>query len=250
MPPLVFRGSHSSLGTLLLLWLWPHLSFLFETGSYYITCLCYLLCSQGWPETQSSCLGCPQVACTGESLCPVYLSCSYSLSPFMPLPHLSLPKSNLCASTLYPSVSRVLCPQQGPNNCLVAAAAPWMLVSSSTRMPAQLLSFSTSLCQCPTQGPLASPKLPPYPPCLPTLVHAHGSPGLDVCPSFSAFTALALWVPLPRPGSQGHQKPSLWVEVRGTQVAPASAAPFWTLAGSAGRGRAGYHRASLSVGGT
>lgn len=44
---------------------------------------------------------------------------------------------------------------------------------------------------------------------------------------------LVLWVPSPRPGHQGQQKPSLWMEVKGTQVAPASAAVLTRSAGKA-----------------
>lgn len=109
------------------------------------------------------------------------------------------------------------------------------------QMPSTALSFPTSLCQCPTLGTSCFPQDPTSPFMPPILVHFHVSPGLDVCPSVSAFAVLVLWVPSPRPGSQEQQKPSLWVEVRGCQ-------PLLLLLDTY-RDRAGYPRASFNVGG-
>lgn len=170
----------------------------------------------------------------------------FSPPPFMPLPHLSLPRSlNFCASTFCPSLCRG-CYAHSWTLTIVW----WLQLSMDTSiklhlMPSPALSFPTSLCQCPTLGTSCFPQALTSPFTLPVLVHFHVSPGLDVCSSVSAFAALLLWVPSPKPGSQGQQTPTLWVE---RLREPRWCQPLLLLLDTC-RGRAWYPRASLSVGG-
>lgn len=112
------------------------------------------------------------------------------------------------------------------------------------------LSFSTPPCQCPTLGTSCFPQAPTLP---------HASPSLFISMYLQALMSAPLSQPLLFRFSGS---PPLGLAAKGSRSLPCGwrlgeprggtsfCCSFWTQAGSAGRGRAEYHRASLSVGGT
>lgn len=171
----------------------------------------------------------------------------------MSLPHLSVPRSltsvhppsaNLCVTGAVPThhswALTVVWWLQLPHGC-------WCQAPPDTQ---HSLSFSTPPCQCPTLGTSCFPQAPTLP---------HASPSLFISMYLQALMSAPLSQPLLFRFSGS---PPLCLAAKGSRSLPCGwrlgeprggisfCCSFWTQAGSAGRGRAEYHRASLSVGGT
>lgn len=81
--------------------------------------------------------------CVGESPCLVYMSFSYPLSPFMPLPHLPIPRSlTFCPSLCHECWAHIRALAIiGDCSCHMNASIKLHL------MPSTALSVSTALCK-------------------------------------------------------------------------------------------------------